>query len=178
MRDNFRAFVKRHFLSFRDAAILIALVLTVGYLAYQYDFSGSLAADKRIEFQEAIGLGIVFVLSLAFFGWRRINEQEHEIERRIVAERRAHELAHTDALTGLANRRQFEQVLKETVASPPGAEGVHAVLTLDLNGFKRVNDVYGHPVGDDVLVVVAQRLASIMRDGDLLARLGGDEFAI
>jgi diguanylate cyclase (GGDEF)-like protein len=91
---------------------------------------------------------------------------------------RAHELANTDALTGLANRRQFERALKETVASPPGAGRVHAVLALDLNKFKRINDVYGHVMGDDVLVIVAQRLSAAMRDGDLLARLGGDEFAV
>src|SRR6185295_15777570 len=66
----------------------------------------------------------------------------------------------------------------EAVASPPGAESVHAILTLDLNGFKKINDVYGHPAGDEVLFIVAQRLSSAMRDGDLLARLGGDEFAV
>ena len=81
-------------------------------------------------------------------------------------------------MTGLANRRQFEKVLKETVASPPGAGRVHAVLSLDLNKFKRINDVYGHAAGDDALVIVAQRLSVAMRNGDLLARLGGDEFAV
>ena len=64
--------------------------------------------DKRIELQEAIGLGILFVVGIIYFGWRRMAEQEREITRRIAAESRAHELAHTDALTGLANRRQFE----------------------------------------------------------------------
>jgi diguanylate cyclase (GGDEF)-like protein len=105
-------------------------------------------------------------------------EQDREITRRIAAERRAHELANTDPLTGLANRRQFEQALKEAIAAPPGADHVHAVLMLDLNGFKAVNDVYGHPQGDDVLIEVARRLSEIVRQGDLLARLGGDEFAI
>jgi diguanylate cyclase (GGDEF)-like protein len=83
-----------------------------------------------------------------------------------------------DALTGLANRRQFETTLKATIAAPPGADSVHALLILDLNGFKTVNDVYGHAAGDEVLVIVAQRLAAVMRDKDMLARLGGDEFAV
>lgn len=55
---------------------------------------------------------------------------------------------------------------------------MHGVFLLDLNGFKRINDVHGHAIGDEVLIVVAQRLQSAVRGGDLLARFGGDEFAI
>ena len=174
----YRAIINRHRVGIREATLIIFLVFAAGFIVFEYDFSDSIAHDKRIDFQEAIGLGILFIACTVYFGWRRMIEQEREIERRIAAESRAHELANTDALTGLANRRQFERVLKETVASPPGAGRIHAVLALDLNKFKRINDVYGHPVGDDVLVIVAQRLSAAMRDGDLLARLGGDEFAI
>ena len=170
--------MNRHSVSIREAILIVCVVLTVGLVFFEYDFSDSISGDKRIDFQEAIGLGILFVGCTVYFGWRRMVEQEREIARRIAAESRAHELANTDALTGLANRRQFERALKETVASPPGANGVHAVLAFDLNKFKRINDVYGHSVGDDVLVIVAQRLSAAMRDGDLLARLGGDEFAV
>src|SRR6185369_8098384 len=138
------------------AVVMTGVLFGIGYAAFEYDFSGGMLDDKRIELQEAIGLGIFFIVAMIHFGWRRMAEQEREIARRIVAETRAHELAHTDALTGLANRRQFEQALKEAIASPPGAESIHAVLLLDLNGFKKINDVYGHQAGDDVLVVVAQ----------------------
>lgn len=170
--------MNRHRVGIREAVLIICVVFAVGFAVFEYEFGDSISGDKQVDFQEMIGLGILFVGCTIFFGWRRMVEQEREIERRIAAESRAHELANTDALTGLANRRQFERVLKETVASPPGADRVHAVLALDLNKFKRINDVYGHPVGDDVLVIVAQRLSAAMRDGDLLARLGGDEFAV
>jgi diguanylate cyclase (GGDEF)-like protein len=170
--------MSRHRVGIREGLFIVCAVFAAGFVAFELEFGDSVSSDKQVNFQEMIGLGILFLGCTIYFGWRRMQEQEREIARRIAAERRAHELANTDALTGLANRRQFERVLKETVASPPGADHVHAVLTFDLNKFKQINDVYGHPVGDDVLVVVAQRLSATMRDGDLLARLGGDEFAV
>jgi diguanylate cyclase (GGDEF)-like protein len=170
--------MNRHRVGIREAALIIFVIFVAGLIAFEYDFSNSVTTDKRVDFQEMIGLGIIFVCCVAYFGWRRLVEQEKEIARRIAAESRAHELANTDALTGLANRRQFEKALKETTASLPGAGRVHAVLALDLNNFKKINDAYGHPVGDDVLVSASQRLSAAMREGDLLARLGGDEFAV
>lgn len=170
--------MQRHRVGIREVVLIICVVFTASLIVFEFDFGESMSGDKRIDFQEMIGLGAIFVGCMVYFGLRRMIEQEREIARRIVAESRAHELANTDALTGLANRRQFERVLKETVASPPGAGRVHAVLSLDLNKFKRINDVYGHTAGDDALVIVAQRLSVAMRNGDLLARLGGDEFAV
>jgi diguanylate cyclase (GGDEF)-like protein len=170
--------ISRHRVTIRDAVLISLVVILAGFMAYEFDFAGNFDEDKRIEFQEAIALGVILMATLIYFAWRRIAEQEREIARRVAAERRAHELAHTDPLTGLANRRQFEQALQVAVSAPPGAESMHAVLMLDLNGFKKVNDAYGHLVGDDVLVIVAQRLAGAMRKGDVLARLGGDEFGI
>ncbi|WP_373312406.1 putative bifunctional diguanylate cyclase/phosphodiesterase [Asanoa siamensis] len=93
-----------------------------------------------------------------------------------LEEREAHfkELAHTDPLTGLANRRGLLRALAEEVE--PGKPCV--LLGLDLDGFKNVNDMRGHDVGDDVLVEVGQRLRMNLRPGDVAARLGGDEFAV
>jgi diguanylate cyclase (GGDEF)-like protein len=170
--------VRRHRVGLREAIVIICVVVAAGFLAFEYNFSGSISDGKKIDFQEAIGLGILVIGCVVYLGWRRMVEQEGEIARRIAAESLSHELAHTDPLTGLANRRQFERALAEAAASPPGAEGVHAVLALDLNHFKRINDVYGHSAGDEALFIVAQRLSAAMRDGDLLARLGGDEFAV
>jgi diguanylate cyclase (GGDEF)-like protein len=82
--------------------------------------------------------------------------------------------AYRDALTGLGNRRSFFDALEGQVEV--GAQP--AVLYIDLDGFKRVNDLLGHLAGDAVLRVAARRLASVMRPTDELARLGGDEFAV
>jgi diguanylate cyclase (GGDEF)-like protein len=87
-------------------------------------------------------------------------------------------LAFQDPLTGLANRRQFDQALNAAIAALPRAGASHAVLLLDLNGFEQVNDVYGHGIGDELLTILAKRLVTAVRGGDLVARLGGDEFAI
>ena len=81
-----------------------------------------------------------------------------------------------DALTGEANRTAFEDELREQLGTPRA--GAFAVLVLDLNQFKEVNDTLGHHVGDQVLVEFAIRLAEIVEPEDLLCRLGGDEFAV
>ncbi|MBB2191747.1 EAL domain-containing protein [Gluconacetobacter azotocaptans] len=90
------------------------------------------------------------------------------------AQARIERLAHCDALTGLANRSLFGLVLARMCA--PGGSGT--LLIIDLDYFKAVNDVYGHAMGDHLLRLVAQRLRSVSREGELIARLGGDEFAI
>jgi diguanylate cyclase (GGDEF)-like protein len=95
---------------------------------------------------------------------------------RLVEAEIAH-MAHHDALTGLANRVLFHERLGEAVArSKRGEEG--AVLYLDLDHFKAVNDTLGHPIGDALLREVTRRLKAQVRETDTLARLGGDEFAI
>jgi diguanylate cyclase (GGDEF)-like protein/PAS domain S-box-containing protein len=86
------------------------------------------------------------------------------------------QLAQRDPLTGLLNRSGFEQGL-ELLRAQSGATGL-AVLYIDLDGFKPVNDRHGHPAGDRVLETFARRLAALVRPSDLVARLGGDEFAI
>lgn len=80
----------------------------------------------------------------------------------------------TDELTGMANRRGFDHALQTAAAG----EQPYAVYFLDMNGFKAVNDTFGHDAGDELLVRSAERLASSIRPSDLVARLGGDEFAI
>ncbi len=91
------------------------------------------------------------------------------------AERQARALAEVDPLTGLANRRHFFEWL-DTFADDPKA--AFAVLMLDLDDFKRLNDEHGHLYGDDVLASVATLLASNLRAGDHVARYGGEEFVI
>ena len=102
------------------------------------------------------------------------------------AELHHRDIAHRDPLTGVANRRQFDAVLQGEIAArtrPRGGrrasdESPLALLLLDLDDFKGINDNHGHPVGDAILRQVAERAQSILRASDTLARIGGDEFAI
>jgi diguanylate cyclase (GGDEF)-like protein len=98
-----------------------------------------------------------------------------ESRRRAILLRR---LAMTDHLTGVANRVEFSRTLEAGMARAAGAGEPFTLLYMDLDDFKDVNDSLGHAAGDEVLCVVARRLAAQLRAGDLLARLGGDEFGI
>jgi len=98
-------------------------------------------------------------------------------ERRSL-ERRLHHRAFHDGLTDLANRALFGQRMSEAVAQGGRQRRLVAALFVDLDGFKAVNDAYGHEAGDQVLVTVAERLRGCVRPGDTAARLGGDEFGL
>ena len=101
-----------------------------------------------------------------------------DVTERHAAERRIAFLAHHDTLTGLANRTLFNDRLAQALAMADRSRGKVALLSLDLDGLRLVNDSYGHPAGDLVLREVAARLLRELRDTDTVARLGGDEFAI
>ncbi|MGJ7915294.1 PAS domain-containing protein [Massilia sp. LXY-6] len=92
-------------------------------------------------------------------------------------ERSLHALAHTDTLTGLPNRRHFENALKGAQRAGRAGRG-SALLYLDVDHFKQINDRYGHAVGDAVLVEFARRLSVAVRSSDLVSRLAGDEFTV
>ena len=98
-------------------------------------------------------------------------------ERKEAAARIAH-LAYHDSLTGLPNRAVFTDQLSRSVVAATEESAPLAVLCVDLDGFKTVNDVHGHPAGDELLIEVGRRLRSVIRGDELVARLGGDEFAI
>jgi diguanylate cyclase (GGDEF)-like protein/PAS domain S-box-containing protein len=101
-----------------------------------------------------------------------------DITERKAAEDKIATLARTDGLTGLANRTTFVERLRQAFASTARGASPFAILYIDLDHFKDVNDTLGHPVGDQLLREVADRLRNITRENDLIARLGGDEFAI
>jgi diguanylate cyclase (GGDEF)-like protein len=97
---------------------------------------------------------------------------------RLRTEARIRNLAFNDPLTGLPNRTRFFDLLAVHATSRSDHDRSFAVLMLDLDRFKPVNDTHGHAAGDRVLRMVADRLQAILREGDIVARLGGDEFAI
>jgi len=94
------------------------------------------------------------------------------------AERENDHRARHDPLTGLANRAGLIGALETKLARPRGRKETLALLYLDLDGFKVVNDKYGHAAGDRLLEIVAEKMRRILREGDLPARLGGDEFVV
>jgi diguanylate cyclase (GGDEF)-like protein len=94
-----------------------------------------------------------------------------------AGEKRARHLALHDSLTGLPNRRHFFEQLDVALAREQPRRNAFAVLYIDLDGFKAINDAHGHQAGDELLRIVAVRLARAVRDEDMVSRLGGDEFA-
>ena len=101
-----------------------------------------------------------------------------EMEQREKSQAKIVHLAHHDALTGLGNRLLFHKELRDAVAHRRRHGGNLAVLYIDLDGFKTINDTLGHGTGDAVLKHLASRMQNVLREGDKIGRLGGDEFAI
>ncbi|WP_420476975.1 putative bifunctional diguanylate cyclase/phosphodiesterase [Noviherbaspirillum sp. ST9] len=110
---------------------------------------------------------------------KRINAAlESEILERRQAEARAHDLATRDPLTGLMNRRSLTERLEHAIAMANRYGQRLALLFLDLDRFKSINDSLGHDAGDDLLLQVADRICHSVRESDIVARLGGDEFVV
>jgi diguanylate cyclase (GGDEF)-like protein len=114
-----------------------------------------------------VGISLALLLGALVLVWSR-NEHMQELERE----------ARQDSLTGLKNRRSFEEELRREMARSRRLGTTGAMLMLDLDHFKRVNDTQGHPAGDDLIREIAHLLSLRVRETDVLARLGGDEFAI
>jgi diguanylate cyclase (GGDEF)-like protein len=93
-------------------------------------------------------------------------------------EAEAQRLADRDGLTGLYNRRRMLELLESAITEAAHAWQCVGLLFIDLNGFKGINDEYGHAVGDKVLTMVATRIAARVRTGDIVCRYGGDEFVV
>ena len=100
----------------------------------------------------------------------------HDVSERKEVQNQLHHIAHHDALTGLPNRSLFHQKLEGEIHGARAQRTKFAVLFLDLDRFKRINDTLGHHVGDRLLVMVGKRLRQALRGSDTIARLGGDEF--
>jgi len=141
----------------------------------------SFEVEKRLKHADGHDVWVLLSNSMVFGDDRKplhlVTQLQDISERKEMARRLEYVVDH-DFLTGLMNRRRFEEELtRETVrATRYGNSG--AVLLLDIDNFKDINDTFGHRAGDDVLKGVAGLLRERLRDTDLIARVGGDEFAV
>jgi len=138
-------------------------------------------------------LGLLLVGSLVKLERMRARSRQHSLERqvalrtaeleRITAElqesqRKLEQMAYSDSLTGLPNRRMFTECFRRLLALKRRQNGSFALIVVDLDAFKQINDTHGHNAGDEVLNEVARRVGRIVRESDCFARVGGDEFAL
>ena len=175
------AFAIRHKYRFFDLTAVIIGASLVLYLGMTVDIFANApnhtpAADT-LEFDELLGALVVLFIGM-LWAIRRLFRERREAANKSAVEREIRILAFHDPLTDLPNRRQFDDALKAAALAPPRAGASHGILMLDLNGFKRINDVFGHAAGDEVLIHVGRQISKAVREGDLVARLGGDEFAV
>jgi len=171
--------------SLRDFVVLSGVMLFAVLIAQHYDvfgFIASLAEPRReISPAEAVWLVCLGVICVWVFVARRLDEMRSDAispDALATEMRQLRVLANQDPLTSLPNRRVLLEALDVATNLPPADGQSHAIFLLDLNGFKHVNDRYGHAVGDQVLQAVVERFRRAARTNDVFARLGGDEFAV
>lgn len=126
---------------------------------------------------KTLSVALLLNIALIMFGWRRYKDLSDEIVERTVAEQRAQTLALRDPLTGFLNRRALSDEGGALLDRTSKRQKTLAVLMLDLDHFKNVNDVHGHAVGDALLKTVASEVLALVPPTAISARLGGDEFA-
>jgi diguanylate cyclase (GGDEF)-like protein len=135
--------------------------------------------DARSSVRNGLALAtLAGLLLFAVVSRAAIRRAQKMTEELAHSREQAHHLSLHDTLTGLPNRALFARELSQALARDRRHGGQLAVLCMDLDQFKAVNDTLGHPVGDALLREVAKRLSRTLREGDVVARLGGDEFAI
>lgn len=149
----------------------ISLALGVSYAIPRYGTNGE-TADLYLLIRFYLA-NIVYILLL--MAGVRLNEQYIRV--RIHAETMRH-LAHTDALIQIANRRELDQTIAREMSRAARHHQPLAIIMYDLDDFKKVNDTFGHDVGDDVLIEAAHVVRGLLRIPDLLGRWGGEEFLI
>jgi diguanylate cyclase (GGDEF)-like protein len=171
--------------SIQDAVIVLASLGAATLFLYEYTFfehsDAMTAQERRVTTGELFAVTGLLIVGLIIFAFRRIQQQKRELGLRLAAElaaNRARDEALHDPLTNMPNRRALSEAVSAALSQPDPANTSHALVMFDLNGFKAVNDHYGHPVGDRVLQEIASRLESAAGSAKISARIGGDEFAI
>ncbi len=166
----------------RDAALTLLIAFAFYLFGALTDAVETVAefarAHEDLELDELLLAFVGACLGAFVFGLRRMRDQKREIQRRVKAEDEAAQLAFHDPLSGLPNRRLFEDRLNRAVERAKRHDESLAVLMVDLDRFKPINDLHGHNAGDRLLRAVTHRMRSVLRAQDTIARFGGDEFAV
>jgi diguanylate cyclase (GGDEF)-like protein len=156
-----------------------ASLLEDGVLPLGSDLEGGARVEAQIRSASGELVPVELIAyPLPFEGRARLAIAVRDLRERVAAESKILFLAHHDALTELPNRASFNDRLQRELAAHRRRDDSFAVICLDLDRFKQVNDVLGHAAGDHVLKVIGQRIVDLLAENDMLARLGGDEFAI
>ena len=170
----------------RKLGIVVPIIDRIGIDAHTHtvmvnaEIRDRLVVEQRVQKYLSIGLiGVgTFLLMIMMY-------QNRSLERANRAARDAasgfSDLAHHDGLTGLPNRLAFKRAFDAAMEAPESGGSMLAVLAIDLDGFKAVNDLLGHSAGDDLLIAVAERLRRVIRRlgaGNTVSRFGGDEFVV
>jgi diguanylate cyclase (GGDEF)-like protein len=174
------AWFSRQSRTVKDLIVIGFVVLPIFVAAVWYDaFDRFLQLTNQPQsdaFDWLVVLVVCLGLAAKVYAIRRVIDLRREVGLRRKAETEAHKMARHDVLTGLPNRRWFIEEFERATGNLANGEAC-ALLVVDLDNFKPINDVYGHRLGDEVLKVVAKRLTRMNEKGSV-ARLGGDEFGV
>ena len=165
----------------RDLIVVTTLISAVALLIWNGSSFVTRLSNAEGEFSATLKIAAVAMtlnVALILFGWRRYGDLQHEAEKSADDKKRADQLAVTDGMTGLLNRKGFGDVGSALAARAATENKRVAVLSLQLNRFKSVNDCHGYDVGDAVLRALAGSLQELVPVRAELARLGGGEFAV
>jgi diguanylate cyclase (GGDEF)-like protein len=164
----------------RDPMAIYFLLAALVYCAAAFIMSSLIFGRTPVNFWTLHSVQLAGLLDALLLGRLlslRTQAAQHAAHSATLERDAMHTLASTDPLTGLPNRRGLQTALTAALA-PCTTDSMVAVFVLDLDGFKPINDQYGHDVGDELLVAVARRLQSQVRSHDVVARVGGDEFVV
>ncbi len=153
-------------------------ILLVSSLALAWAIGSKIARPIHELAAPALALGAGAAVTVPPLDLREADEVGKALTKASAMLRSAQHQASHDVLTGLANRALFDEILNHQLAICRRTQSNLAIIYIDLDGFKPVNDIHGHATGDDVLCMVAERLKGAIRESDMAARLGGDEFAL
>lgn len=165
-----------------DTALLLIIVFTASVFAVKHDALETIVEwserYEEYEIDEIFTILILLSIALLVFTYRRLTDLRKQIDERNLAEEKYRHLALHDALTNLPNRVEFQNRLEFELERSKRDGTEVAILAIDLDHFKQVNDIYGHAAGDELLQVFSKRCLETIRSTDTVARLGGDEFVV